>query len=168
MDTGFRAARLAAILAATLLLPAMVSAGSPPKQTKRTSTAAVNKPPPHRPATHDEHATRYYMAAWGVDRMRVSRVASGTLIRFTYRVSDPVQAAALRDKAATPVLYAPRAHAQLSVPIMEKIGPLRQTGALEAGREYWIAFSNKGNLVRPGDRVNVSVGRFHAEGLLVD
>jgi hypothetical protein len=31
-----------------------------------------------------------------------------------------------------------------------------------------MAFSNKGNLVRPGERVNVIIGKFHADGLLVE
>jgi hypothetical protein len=31
-----------------------------------------------------------------------------------------------------------------------------------------VVFSNKGNLVRPGDRVNVMIGAFHADGLLVE
>ena len=51
---------------------------------------------------------------------------------------------------------------------MDKVGPLRQTGALQAGQDYWVAFSNKGNLVKPGDRVDVIIGRFHADGLLVE
>lgn len=161
-----------ALLGVGLLLagPSGVAAKTPPGQPARAQVdpRAARKPPPHRGATVPQRATRYYQAAWGVDRMKVSRVASGTLIRFTYRVTNPAQAKALRDGGASPVMYAQRAHAMLSVPVMEKIGPLRQTGALEAGREYWIAFSNKGNLVRPGDRVDVTVGRFHVEGLVVD
>jgi hypothetical protein len=51
---------------------------------------------------------------------------------------------------------------------MEKIGQLRQLNAAEADTEYWMAFSNKGNLVRPGERVNVIIGKFHADGLLVE
>jgi hypothetical protein len=113
-------------------------------------------------------AKKYFQAAWGVGGLKVTRVASGNLIRFNYRVIDPAQAAPLGDRKATPVLYAPRSRAMLSVPVMEKIGPLRQTGTLKAGQEYWITFSNKGNLVRPGDRVNVVVGQFHADGLLVE
>ena len=30
-----------------------------------------------------------------------------------------------------------------------------------------MAFSNKGNYVKDGDRVNVIIGSFHADGLLV-
>ena len=83
-------------------------------------------------------------------------------------MADPAQAAPLVDKSATPALYAPRARAMLSVPVMDKVGPLRQTGTLKAGQEYWVTFSNKGNLVKSGDRVDVIIGRFHADGLMVE
>ena len=116
---------------------------------------------------HDGYMERV-LGAWGVDGLKVSRVASGNLIRFTYRVTNPAEAAPLNDRNTNPFLYAPRTRAVLSVPAMEKVGPLRQTGALKVGKEYWMAFSNKGNLVKPGDRVNVNVGRFHADGLVVE
>jgi hypothetical protein len=113
-------------------------------------------------------AHEYYPAAWGVDRLHASYTSSGNLIRFSFRVLNPTLAKALGDHAATPYLFAPRTHAVLQVPVMEKIGQLRQLGSLEPQKEYWMVFSNKGNLVRPGDRVNVIVGTFHADGLLVD
>lgn len=140
---------------------------APPAGSK-SATTRTSRPPPHRPVTPNTKARQYFQAAWGVDRLKVSRVASGNLIRFTYRVTDTAQAAPLSDRKATPVLYAQRARAMLSVPVMEKIGALRQAGTLKAGQEYWVAFSNKGNLVRPGDKVNVIIGRFHADGLMVE
>ncbi len=161
---------LAGLLAgAALVLATPASAGesaAPPAPPRAA-------PAPHKPATHrsfklSTNAREHYRAAWGVDALRVSRVASGSLIRFNYRVTDPAQAAPLGDKRATPVLYALRARAALSVPVMDKVGPLRQTGALEAGHEYWVTFSNKGNLVKAGDRVNVVIGAFHADGLTVE
>jgi hypothetical protein len=164
---------------AALLLPALARADEEaarqapaPAQTApapgAAASAGAHKPPPHRAGTLSSKAREHFRAAWGVDGLKVSRTASGNLIRFTYRVTDPAQAAPLVDRKATPVLYAPRTRAMLSVPVMDKVGPLRQTGTLKAGQEYWIAFSNKGNLVRPGDRVNVIVGRFHADGLVVE
>jgi hypothetical protein len=162
---------LAGLLAgAVLLLPpgADASEGAAPPRVPPRTWPAPRKPPPHRSLKLSTKARERFRAAWGVDALRVSRVASGNLIRFNYRVTDPAQAAPLVDKSATPVLYAPRAGARLSVPVMDKIGPLRQTGALKAGQEYWVTFSNKGNLVKPGDRVNVIIGRFHADGLLVE
>jgi hypothetical protein len=142
-------------------------AHAPPASSK-AATTRTNRPPPHRPVTPNAKATQYFQAAWGVDRLKVSRVASGNLIRFTYRVTDAAQASPLSDRKATPVLYAQRAQAMLSVPVMEKIGALRQAGTLKTGQEYWVAFSNNGNLVRPGDKVSVIIGRFHADGLMVE
>lgn len=162
---------LAGCLAGAALLlspPADASGGAAQPAAPPAASSATRKPATHRAIRLPPRATEYFRAAWGVDALRVSRVASGNLIRFDYRVTDPAQAAPLADRNATPVLYAPQAGAALSVPVMDKIGPLRQTGALLAGQQYWVTFSNKGNLVRTGDRVNVVIGRFHAEGLTVE
>jgi hypothetical protein len=168
---------VATLAAVALLSPALALAAEGREQTSSPSrapaapsaaTSSSSRPAPHRAASITQKAKDYYRSAWGVDGLQVSRVASGSLIRFTYRVTNPMQAAPLTDRNVNPVLYAPRTRAMLSVPAMEKVGPLRQTGALKAGQEYWMAFSNKGNLVKPGDRVNVIVGRFHADGLVVE
>ena len=57
---------------------------------------------------------------------------------------------------------------KLVVPQMEKIGQLRQSSAPIAGKQYWMAFSNSGRRVRPGDRVDVEIGNFRAQGLVVE
>jgi hypothetical protein len=121
-----------------------------------------------RQQVRSEHAVTYYSAAWGVQDLAVRSTASGNLIRFSYKVLDPARARQLFDKGSQPVLFSQRSHALLQIPVMEKVGPLRQANDLAAGKEYWMAFSNKGNLVRPGDRVNVIIGAFHADGLLVE
>jgi hypothetical protein len=51
---------------------------------------------------------------------------------------------------------------------MDNIGPLRQTGSLEVGHQYWMVFSNKGNLVKPGERVDVFIGALHVDGLVAE
>jgi hypothetical protein len=169
--------------AALLLAFACGAAGAQSAAAPAASTASV----PGRAASHpasrfaptslsvarrqqvrSEHAVTYYSAAWGVQDLTVRYTASGNLIRFSYKVVDPARARQLFDKASQPVLYAQRSHAMLQVPVMDKVGPLRQANDLAPGKEYWMAFSNKGNLVRPGDRVNVIVGAFHADGLLVE
>jgi hypothetical protein len=128
----------------------------------------VNKTSPYHGMKLSEKARGYYPAAWGVDHLRATYTSSGNLIRFSYRVVEPKLAKALGDHESTPYLYAPRSHAMLSIPTMEKIGQLRQLSASEANKEYWMVFSNKGNLVRPGERVDVVIGKFHADGLLVE
>jgi hypothetical protein len=128
----------------------------------------AGKTSPYHGMKLSEKARAYYPAAWGVDHLRATYTSSGNLIRFSYRVLEPKLAKALGDHESTPYLYAPRSHAMLQIPTMEKIGQLRQLNAAEADKEYWMVFSNKGNLVRPGERVNVIIGKFHADGLLVE
>ncbi len=113
-------------------------------------------------------AKYYYQSVWGIDNLLVRKTASGNLIRFSYRVVDPVRASALGNKRATPYLIGQRSQAVLQVPEMDKVGRLRQAGKPEAGKEYWMVFSNKGNLVKTGDRVNVVIGSFHADGLIIE
>jgi hypothetical protein len=132
------------------------------------ATNRATKTSPYHGMKVSEKARAYYPAAWGVDHLRATYTSSGNLIRFSYRVLEPKLAKPLGDHESTPQLYAPRTHAMLQIPTMEKIGQLRQLNAAEANKEYWMVFSNKGNLVRPGDRVNVIIGKFHADGLLVE
>jgi len=151
-----------------------VSLGQAPTPAPTPTIAAAppathpGKSSPYRRMKLSERAREFYPAVWGIDRLRVSSTSSGNLIRFSYRVLEPKLAKALGDHESTPYLYAPRSHAMLQIPTMEKIGQLRQLNAAEADKEYWMAFSNKGNLVRPGERVNVIIGKFHADGLLVE
>ncbi len=110
----------------------------------------------------------YYRGLWGIDSLKVKYTESGEMIRFTYRVVDPDKAATLNDKKAEPALYDPQAGVKLEVPQMEKVGKLRQSSTPIAGKSYWMAFSNSGRRVRPGHRVNVSIGNFHAMNLVVE
>jgi len=95
-------------------------------------------------------------------------VESGELVRFSYRVLDPVKARLLNDKQTEASLIDPKAGVRLAVPTMEKVGQLRQTPSPEAGRSYWMTFSNKGGHVVRGDRVDVVIGTFKANFLAVD
>jgi hypothetical protein len=173
--SGRTAKLLAGLLAGSVLaLPALAQAddagtAAPVAPAPRSGRDAIErKPSPARPVKMTRRAMLYYAGAWGVDRLRVSSTASGNLIRFSYRVTDSDLAKVLADKGATPYLLGQRSHALLQIPVMEKVGPLRQRGSAIAGQEYWMTFSNKGNLVKPGDRVNVMIGSFHADGLVVE
>jgi len=112
-------------------------------------------------------ARQYYAVAWGVDSLTVRSAESGEIIRFSYRVLDAEKAKALNDKKSEPSLVDPRAGVKLVVPSLEKIGKLRQSSAPEPGKMYWMAFSNKGRFVKPGHRVDVVIGPFRAQGLIV-
>ena len=113
-------------------------------------------------------AQMYYEGIWGIDSLKVKYTESGEMIRFSYRVLDPDKAAPLNDKKAEPSLFDLQAGVKLVVPQMEKVGKLRQSSTPEAGMSYWMAFSNSGRRVRPGDRVIVEIGHFRADGLIVE
>ena len=164
-----RGSRPAAQLVACLLFLACAThagaADTPPSPAKPPSH------PRQSPYTPDRFAGRAglnYRLIWGVDSLSVRLVESGELVRFTYRVLDPDKAQVLNDKQAEAKMDDPKAGVSLVVPTMEKVGQLRQTSAPEAGRSYWMTFSNKGRRVNRGDRVDVVIGPFRANNLVVD
>jgi hypothetical protein len=165
-------AGLVVLLAGGLALSSAL-AQSPPAP----SAPAPQTPPPPKtagapvrslPARFAGRAGAYYRMVWGVDSLSVKWAGSGELIRFSYRVLDPVRAKPLNDEKLAPSLIAPRAGVSLVIPAMENIGQLRQVSPPEAGKSYWMTFSNKGRLVKRGDRVDVVIGPFRAENLVVD
>jgi hypothetical protein len=149
-------------------------ADTPPATDKPAVPAAAGGAKPHPGPSHyapDRFAGRAglnYRLIWGIDSISVRLVESGELVRFTYRVLDPGKARVLNDKQSQATLNDPKAGVSLLVPTMEKVGPLRQTSAPEAGRSYWVTFSNKGRRVKRGHRVDVVIGQFKAENLVVD
>jgi hypothetical protein len=144
------------------------SAAQPPAQAGKTSAAAA--PSRYRPNRFAGRAGTYYRLVWGVDALAVKWTESGEVIKFTYQVLDGDKAMPLNDKKAEPSLIDPQAGVQLVIPALENVGILRQTpsGKPEPGRYYWMAFSNKGQRVKRGDHVDVVIGRFRAQGLVVD
>lgn len=91
------------------------------------------------------------------------------ILRFSYRVLDPVRAEPLDDKELKPVLESPAKGLRLVVPSMEKVGQLRQAPqTIESGKSYWMAFSNSARQLKPGDRVDIVIGNFRARGLLIE
>jgi hypothetical protein len=95
-------------------------------------------------------------------------VSSGELLRLSYRIVDPGKAQILNDKRATPYIVDGKTQSLLQIPNMEKVGQLRQTATPEAGRAYWMVFSNRRKSVQAGDRVDVVIGTFRANGLVVE
>jgi hypothetical protein len=146
------------------------SAQSAKSNTSRGSAAAKGKAHPTRyaPDPFAGRAGKFYELTWGVDSLNVKLVESGELVRFSYRVLDPVKARSLNDKQNEASLIDPKAGVRLAVPTMEKVGQLRQSAPPEAGRSYWMTFSNKGGHVVRGDRVDVVIGTFKASFLAVD
>jgi hypothetical protein len=110
----------------------------------------------------------FYGSAWGIDSLNVRWAESGEIVRFTYRVLDPQKAAPLNDKKLEPSLIDPQAGVSLVIPQVQNVGMLRQASTPEAGKSYWMAFSNVGRRVKKGDRVDVVIGNFRAQGLVVE
>ena len=161
------------VTTASTMLLAGILAGSIFVSSARTQTAAAPAksaagPVHYRPDRFAGRAGKYYELIWGVDSLSVKYAESGEVIRFSYRVLDPEKAKILNDKKFEPALIDPHAGVKLVVPSLEKVGQLRQSGTPEAGRSYWMAFSNKRRLVKKGDHVNVVIGQFHGDGLVVD
>ena len=156
----------------TALLTGVLAGGLLVSPSGAQSPAPANPVPAPRRTSLANHvpvqAHMYYQGVWGVDSLTVKYTESGEIIRFSYRVVDPQRAVPLNDKNAEPSLIDPQAGVKLVVPQMAKVGKLRQTSTPIAGKSYWMAFSNSGRRVRPGDRVIVEIGHFRAEGLVVE
>jgi hypothetical protein len=133
-----------------------------------TTSAHSKKVSPYRPDRFAGRAGTYYRMVWGLDSLSVKWAESGEVIRFTYRVLDADRAKMLNDKKLEPMLVDPQAGVSLVIPTLENVGQLRQTSPPEEGKSYWMVFSNKGRHAKRGDHVNVVIGAFHANGLVID
>lgn len=105
---------------------------------------------------------------WGVDVVGVRPVSSGFMLAFRYRIVDEEKAKLLNDKRSKAYIIDEATGNVLGVPIMEKLGEMRQKSTPEPGRTYFIMFGNPGKLVKSGSRVSVVVGDFRIDGLVVD
>lgn len=133
----------------------------------------------HSNKSHPTHASRavaggmpasarsYYASLYGVDQLSAELAESGQLVRFSYRILDAKLAQPFVDKISNPQMLDERARAVLAVPSMEKVGPLRQGGSVDVGKVYWVLFSNRGGVVKHGDRVSVVIGTRRIDGLIV-
>jgi len=161
----FKAILLAAFLASGAVafqLHGQSPADAPAKPVRTGS------PSRYRPNRFPKRAQSYYDVVWGLDTLSVKAVESGALIRFTYRVLDPEKAKIMNDKKVEAFLESPAENVRLSIPSLEKVGQLRQATTEESGKSYWMAFSNPRRTVKRGDHVNVIIGKFHANGLVVE
>ena len=157
-----------------MLLVGVLTTGIQVTSVRAQSNSSTGRPPAaaarsrYQPDRFAGRAGKYYELVWGVDSLGLRAVESGEVIRFSYRVLDPNKAKILNDKKSEPSLIDPKAKVKLVVPSLEQVGQLRQSSTPEAGKSYWMAFSNKGRLVKRGDHVTVVIGKFRAEGLVVD
>jgi hypothetical protein len=167
--TRTRALLLVGVLASDVLVLRVAAQSQSPSPSGQTANpVAPATTSRYHPDRFAGRAGEYYRLVWGVDSLAVKWTESGEVVKFTYRVLDAEKAKALNDKKNEPSLIDPKAGVKLVVPSLEKVGQLRQSSPPEAGKSYWMAFSNKGRLVKRGDHVEVVIGSFKAEGLVVD
>lgn len=148
--------------------PGKKDSGKPAAE--NAAPAASSKIPVALASAENWHAVHgnYFKRNWGVDVFGVKVVASGEMLEFRYRVLDARKAKALNDKSATPALIDEKTGAKLMVPMLEKIGQLRQSSTPEAGKVYWMVFRNAGMGIKRGDLVDIEIGKFRAQGIVVE
>jgi len=162
---------LAGVLASGILvLPAGAQSPAPAGTTAPAGkpSAAAGAPFRNQPVRMANRAKAFYGLVWGVEALSVKAVESGEIIRFSYHVIDADKAKPLNDKQVDPALIAPEKGVKLVVPSLEQVGMLRQMSTPIEGKSYWMAFSNSGRLVKRGDHVNIVIGQFHADNLVVE
>lgn len=159
---------LAAGLIAFGLLPLMGQSTPPVSTPAATNPAPAGAATAHESSHFPKREQSYYQLFFGVDSIAAKAVESGELIKFSYRVLDAEKARPLNEKTNEPVMFDPAIKAKLIIPSLEKVGQLRQSSTPVAGKSYWMAFSNPGRVVKRGDRVSVTIGQFHIEGLVVE
>jgi len=170
-ESKFKIRLLAGILAIHILVlqaaaqsPALAGTTGPVGKPSAAAGAAYRK----HPVRIANRARAYYGLVWGVESLSVKAVESGEIIRFSYHIIDADKAKMLNDKNLEPSLIDPEKGVKLVVPALEQVGFLRQMSTPVEGKSYWMAFSNNGRLVRRGDRVNIVIGQFHADNLVVE
>jgi hypothetical protein len=151
-----------------VLLPSAVALGAP----ARSPAPAKASPEPAEMevgnSVRSGRQAQMLLRRWGIDDVHVRSTASGSVIRFSYRVVDAEKARVLNDKNAHPYMIVKKSGAKLEVPTAEKVGQLRQTAPAENGREYWMVFTNLGRTLKPGDHVDVVIATFRGEELVVE
>ncbi|MEQ1564390.1 MAG: hypothetical protein ABMA64_02045 [Myxococcota bacterium] len=118
------------------------------------------------PAPHPREMT-WVKREWGVEVMFVRATAGGYMLEFRYKVLDAARAAPLFDRGTAPLLTHVESGVVLAVPHPPTTGELRNSNPPVDGRVYWMFFANPGQLVQPGDTVNVQIGTFRVDGLVV-
>jgi hypothetical protein len=170
---AFWAGLLAGFLASSIFSSNAQGAATPQTSVASRQSLATVSSPAARPfsSIHTVGSVRgemRYREICGIDNLKLVSTASGSLIRFSYRVLDQLKARELNDKKKDPYLLVEGSGTKIGVETAERVGQLRQTVDPVSGREYWMIFSNPRHPVIPGDKVDIVVGTFHAFGLFVE
>lgn len=145
------------------LLPIHEVTADQGKTSVKNSSSAKHK---SRQQTHPRDMT-YMKRKWGVELLFVRVTSAGYMLEFRYKVLDAKKSKLLFERQIKPVLTHVKTGAKLIVPTPAKTGALRNSNPPKTGKVYWMFFANPGKLVKPGDKVNIDIGDFHANGLVV-
>ena len=105
---------------------------------------------------------------FGIKIVSLRPTAGGQMLDLRFQVIDPEKAKAVLDKNKKAYLLDGKTGKTLPVPVT-KAGSMRQTTLKpEAGRIYFILFSNPNRMVKEGGSVSLLIGDFRKDGIVVD
>lgn len=121
------------------------------------------------PVSQSQHPRQktFMRRQWGVEVLYVREAAAGYMLEFRYKVHDAEKAKPLFERQTKPLLTHVRTGAQMIVPTPAKTGALRNSNPPLDGHTYWMFFANPGKFIQPGEQVNIEIGDFKVEGLVV-
>jgi hypothetical protein len=163
---GCRKRPLARILAGGLALIAISAPAAWAEEAPDQATVSLAKAASPERVRHPREKT-YMKRQWGVEVMFVRQTAAGYMLEFRYKVLDAEKAKPLFERQTKPILTHVESGAKLIVPTPAKTGALRNSNTPLADHTYWMFFANPGKLVQPGEHVNIEIGDFLVEGLVV-
>ena len=106
---------------------------------------------------------------YGVSILGVRMTAAGHMLDFRYRVLDTSKAGRLIRPKMGLALIDQATKAEMSVPVMDKVGALKQTRShLFPDRTYSVLFSNRAGIVKPGSKVSIQFGELTLDNLIVE
>jgi hypothetical protein len=130
------------------------------------ATVSVAKAASPERVRHPREKT-YMKRKWGVEILYVRQTAAGYMLEFRYKVVDSEKAKPLFLRQTKPRLTHVESGAKLIVPTPAKTGALRNSNPPLADHTYWMFFANPGKFVQAGEHVNIEIGDFLVEGLVV-
>ena len=105
----------------------------------------------------------------GIRVLSIRQTAAGYMLDFRYKVLNPKKAAIFLNRDNKPLLTVLKNGLRLQVPVTAKIGPLRQSARLAIkGKNYFMFFGNPSRMVVSGDKVQVQIGDFKSDELIVE
>ena len=153
---------LVGCLALTVMIAAATWAQAGTDQADATMVPANSS----GPSRHPREKT-FMKRQWGVEVLFVRQTSAGYMLEFRYKVLDPDKAIPLFERQTKPVLTHVESGARMIVPTPAKTGALRNSNTPLVDHTYWMFFANPGKLVDVGDLVDIEIGDFLVEGLVV-